>query len=425
MSLTLLANVANAQDEAFINGFETPWTADRYRSTPTVGLLLGGKEKKLNAGKYVSVQFDGKVRTDFAEAKMGSDYVFNRSGDMSTMTAHWRELRWTTSLLRHEIDFQGAGAYDGGGHSRMLWDILKKSNLDFALGPITEMEGKLWRVPTAEMDDETAEGPLPIKSIPCFINEWKQAHGTAGNGVPPGFQNQQGILPGAFIDPTSPTSDATSASFISQASCHQIPYSQGATGVVGSGDTSVAFGHILEQLSEAVRVTKYDALPMMAMAPGGAMEPRMRYIMCSDLGYKFMERVVRAHGGDLFRIVRPGLGIVPTFSDFPLMPVPALTGKALYPDYSAGAGSEADATPLVESDTAGNAGARFYLIDEDALNFFVHASRNWEVVPWQPYGMPSPDKLVRYGSCHGNLMMTRFRTSAIVYPSADISGFAA
>lgn len=423
MSLTFLANLANAQDGAFVNGFEVPWTADRYRSTPAVGLLLGGKEMKLSAGNRVSQLFDGKVRTDFQESKFGADYVFNSTGEMNTMTSYYRELRWTESILEHEIAFQSGGGYDASAHSRMLWSIVEKKNLNFTLGPITTMEDKLWRNPTPEMDDETAEGALPIKSILCYFNEWKPSMGVAGHGIPPGFTTQQGLLPSAFIDPSSPTTTTTDDDFISQLCVQQIGYSSGATGVVGSGDTSVPEGHLLEQLSEAVRFTNYDAIPMATMSPAGTAMPRMRYIMCSDAGYKFMERTVRANGGDLFRIVRPGLGMVPTFSDFPLMPVPALKNKAIYPDYSAGGTAVADAPTLLEGDTDGNAGPRYYLIDEDAMHFFCHASRSWKTEPWQPYGIPKIDSIVRWGSCWGNLLMTKFRTSAIVYPTADISGF--
>lgn len=423
MSLTFLANLANAQDGAFVNGFEVPWTADRYRSTPMVGLLLGGKELKLSSGNRVSQLFDGKVTTDFAESKFGSDYVFNASGEMNTMTSYYRELRWTESILEHEIAFQSGGGYDASAHSRMLWSIVEKKNLNFTLGPITQMEEKLLRAPTPEMDDETAEGALPIKSMLCFLNEWKPSLGVVGHGVPPGFSSQQGLLPADYMDPASPTTDSTDDDFQSQLAVHQIGYTQAATGVVGSGDTSVAEGHLLEQLSEAVRFTKYDAIPMATMSPAGPDMPRMRYIMCSDAGYKFVERIVRAHGGDLFRIVRPGLGVVPTFSDFPLMPVPALRGKALYPDYSEGVNA-VDAPLVTEGDsTDGNAGPRFYLVDEDALHFFCHASRAWKTEPWQPYGIPKVDSIVRWGSAWGNLLMTKFRTSAIVYPTADITGF--
>lgn len=419
MSLSLLLNLVSAQDPAQVDGVALPWTPDRLRSHPTVGLLLGNKDgnrvKRYDAGYEIREKFDGVVETDFAEAEMGSDYVWNSTGEMAFMRRPYRELRWSESIFKHEIAFQG-GSYSAASHSRALWNILDKKELNFALGPIEKLENvMLWRTPDAQMEDE-GTGALPIASIPSVINQWKTTMGVLADGLPPGFTSQQGLDPNDFEDPNDPTE--------STACVHQIEYAEGATGVVGSGNTSVGPGHLLEQMSEAMRFTHYESVPMVGRRETGEMVPAVRAILCSDGGYKYMEQTVRAHGGDLFRIVTPGAKEMLTFADFPLRPVPALRGKAIYPDQVGGTLITAvDRAMVTEDDPNGYSGPRYYFIDNSGVDMFFHAEGYWDIKNWYALDQINRDRIVKDGRLWCNLFFRNFRGHAIVAPSEDQDNF--
>lgn len=420
--MSLQALLALAQDEAQIDGMKLPWTADRYRAFPTVGLLLGtnegpGNVRFVNSGRKITQKFDGNVESDFTEVAFGSDYTWNRTGGMNFMEVPWRESRWSSSLFEHDIAFQSAGGYSGTSHSRSLYNVLAKADLDFALGPIKKLADKVWRTPDPEMDAD-GDGALPMRSLACFLNTWKLAHGTAGDGIPPGFLSQQGLDPADHADPNRPGE--------SQACVHQLGYSVSNTGVVGSGNTSVAAGHLLETMSRAVRFTGYDTVPTVGMSEAGEMMSGLRTIITSDGGYTQLEQVVRAHGGDMFRIVKPGLGVVPTFSDFPVAADPALRNKALYPDVVSGSvGSAATRAMVTEDDANGYTGGRFYLPDAAMISFIAHPERYFKVKNWYALDQINPDKIVKHGGLWGNLMAHAFRTSAVVYPTANQSSYVA
>lgn len=417
----LSANAAlTAQYPAQLDGVALPWTPDRFRAHPTLGLLLGGDggggARFVSSGDRITQKFDGNVESDFNEVAMGSDYTWNATGDMDSMQIPWREMRWSESIFAHQVEFASTG-FDSAAHSLALWNLLQKKNLNFALGPITELAKKIWRTPDAEMDD-FGTGQLPMRSLACHLNQWKLAHGTAGDGIPPGFLTQQGLDPADYDDPNRPGE--------SLACVHQLGYSVSNTGVTGSGNTSVVSGHILEVMSRATRFTHYDTVPMVGMSEAGAMIPGMRAIICSDGGYTQMEQAIRAHGGDLFHIVKPGLGVVPTFSDFPLAADPVLRNAALYPDVITDGVGGAAALPMVtEADANGYTGGRFYFIDAAMTSFIAHPARYFSVKDWYALDQINPDKIVKHGGIWGNLMAHAFRTSAIVFPTANQSSYVA
>lgn len=419
MSLQLLLNLNAAQDVAQVDGMKHPWTADRLRSYPTTELLLGGKSgdrvKRYEAGPAISEKFDGKVVTDFAPAQMGSDYQWNGTGSMDAMQVPYREFRWSQSIFRHEVAFQG-GSYNAKSHSRALWNILDKKNLDFELGPITDFEMDwLWRTPDPSMEDPGTQA-APLLSLPCVINQWTAAMGTAGAGIPPGFAAQQSLDPADFTDPEFPSE--------SLAEVRKVGYSDGASGVTGSGNTTVGAGHLLESMSLAARLTKYDSVPMVGRTEAGAMVPGTRAILCTEAGYTYMEQTVRAHGGDQFRIVSAGAKDNLTFSHFPLRAVPALTGKAIYPDVvTGGVGAAAAQAMVTEGNVLGLKGPRYYFIDPNGVDFFAHAEGYWAVEDWYALKQINPDKIVKHGRLWANLFFRNFRQHCIVKPDVDQSRF--
>lgn len=428
MSLELLQRVNSSVTPQHIDGFALPWTPARLRSHPTIGLLMQGKSPKRVSGQGFKLQwkFDGKVETDFAPSTMGADYTWNATGEMNFLGAPWREARWSESIFAHEMSFGGQQAY-GPGHALGLWDILQKKNLNFALGPIDKIESvDLWRTPSAVMQAQSLSA-LPIYSIPCFLNQWVQEMGTVGDGVPPGFTSQLEQLPANYPDPHRVRKNyifpfATQPQ--SMLACQQIGYADGASGVTGSGNTTVSVGHLIERLAYAIRATGYETVPMVNRTEAGEMSPLRRAILCSDAGVTYMQQTQRANGEKLNIVNEMGV-VQPLFGNIPLQAVPALNNRALYPDTTGGNDVPgAAARPMVdEFSSAGFTGPRYYLPDSAAMDLTFHNDGYWNVMDWRFLDQINRDRLVKDGRIWWQLMVRQFVTSAILFPTANQSRF--
>lgn len=429
MSLELLQNVASSTTAAHLDGFSRPWTPARLRKHPTVALLMQNKNRGditiFDQGYEVKWKLDGKVESDFAPAQMGADYTWNSTGEMSFLRAPIRESRWSESIFAHEISFGASTGYSSRSHALGLWNILEKKNLNFDLGPIDIIESvDLWRTPVAAMQ-ASGLAALPIYSLPSFLNQWLEAHGTVGDGVPPGFTSQFGQLPGDFPDPHRVDENGDPLSMLS---CQLREYADGASGVVGSGNTTVPLGHIIEQMADLIRVTGYDVVPMVARPEAGDMAPLLRAILCSDPGEKYLWQTVRAHGEKLV-ITDPSGSATRMFGNIPIQGTPALNNRALYPDIQFDAGLDiagAAARPMVdEFNIEGIKGPRYYLPDSSAIDLVMHADGQWNVTPWRFLDQINRDRMVKDGRLWWQLRAKQLVTSGMLVPSAAQARFGA
>jgi hypothetical protein len=425
MSLELLQRVASSTTAAHLDGFSHPWTPARLRKHPTIALLMQNKERSsitsFDQGYELKWKLDGSVQTDFESAQMGSDYSWGATGEMSFLRAPIRESRWSESIFAHEISFGARQAFSSGAAG--YWDILKKKNLNFDLGPIDRIEAvDLWRTPVAAMQGGGLAA-LPIYSIPSFINQWTEDMGTVGNGVPPGFTSQLGLLPGDLPDPHRVNAAGDPESLLA---CQQVGYADGASGVVGSGNTTVPVGHILERLARLVRACNYDVVPMVSHGEAGEMKALMRGILCSDHGEEYLWQTIRANG-DKAVITDPSGTWTRYYGNIPIMGTPALNFRALYPDTTAGTdvAGAADRAMVDEFNTAGFAGPRYYLPDANALDIVMHADGMWNTTKWRFLDQINRDRMVKDGRLWWQLRMKQFVTSGILFPTEDQDRFAA
>lgn len=418
VNTTILAELANAQGEAYVNGRKLPWTAAKPKDFRIFSLLMQGRSRDnstFSSGTSIKTAFDPQIAsTAFGPKAHAEDHRTAGGGTMFWMESPLAEYEWAKQIRWHDIHLQGGNPFDGGSGSQQFYNMLEKTEKDFRLDPIIKMEAALTAAPTAEMFTGDATGAYTLKSIFTAINEWDTVHYSSGGGegLFPGMTTQQGL------DPEDARFQRVDGFGGSQLACHKVTYSD-------IGTATIADGHILERFQYFLDTLGWDPAPM-AGEWSDSMEVRPSAFLCSQEGKNWFQRTNRAHG-ELFAILAPYGDPAQSnaqFGGIPLLTSTAIRDAAVYPDISGGVSTASAADPVTEFDSDGLLGPRFYAIDPRHVKLYMHTERAWAEGPWESMAPVNKDIIRKLGTFLGNLHFDSIVTHGLLSPSADISGYA-
>ena len=419
VNTALIAELANAQGEAYINGTRLPWTAGKVKDYALFSLLMQGRgrDSSFTSGTSIKTLFDPQISSSgFAPKRHAEDHKRGTGGTVYEMSTPLSEYEWNKGITWHQIALQnGIGnPFDGGSGSQQFWSILQKTEKDFRLDPVIKMEAELGATPVSRMFSPDATGKYQLKSLWTGINLWDTTHGVAGEGLFPGMTSQQGL------DPEQAEFQRTDGFGSSQLACHKVSY-----GDIGNNSTT-GDDHIYDRMQYFIDTLGWEPTPMAGEWADG-MDVNPSYFLCSHEAKVQLQVTNRAHG-ELFAILNPFRDPAQSeaqFQGIPLRCSSTVRNMAVYPDTQGGtdAINAVNRDPVTEFDTDGTPGPVFYAIDPRSVKLHMHAERSWVEGPWKTMEPVNEDEMRKLGKFLGNIHFESFVTNGILYPSTAVSGY--
>jgi len=409
----------NAQNEQFLDKGVLPWSSDRPRNFAGVAMFMQSREQRhtLSALTDIVTLFDPQMRAQGGPKAPGAPHRQATGGAVYKMRSPLTEYEWPMNISWHELYGNVGDPFTAEG-SQKIYDLATKTNRDFGVSIAKILEADIFATPTAEMFTGDAAGQYPLKSIWTGCNVWTEAHGVAGDGLFPAMTNQQGLDP---TDSVFAVRDGLGGA--TQLSETKVSYSQAA-------NNNTTDGHILDRMAYLIDLLKWDGVPFgLNGSEGMTMAPRS--IMCSREAFTLYNRTNRAHG-ELFATIspigNPAQGQT-TFGGVPFITSDSIRNAAIYPDVQRTTGLDVagavDLPPVTEFSNEGAAGGYYYFFDPESVNLHLHKDRAIEIGDWKHLDQQNEDLFRRLAKMIGNLHFTRFQTNGILFPSANISGYAA
>jgi hypothetical protein len=367
----------------------------------------------VEAGTDIVTLFNPEIEKHGGPKRPAAPHRTGRGGRLYTMKSALTEYEWGKEISWHELNLN-AGSPDTASGSKMIWDIAEKTNQNFIVGMMKQLEEDFFAAPTAEMFSGDASGVFPIKSIWTGCNEWTVAHGVPGDGLFPGMLNQQGLDP---TDAAFARRDGLGGA--TQLSATKLTYAT-------AGDATTGNAHLVDRLQDMLDLLQWDGVPMAGEFADG-MTVRPRVLWTSREGASYLRRTVRAHG-ELFALIGPTGDLAQGKTQFGGIPVgfsDSIRNAAIYPNISGGVGTASGVPPVTEFDPDGIKGPRYYFFDPEATNLYLHRDRAFEVGRWKNLDQINEDMFRRLAKMLGQVHHSRFATHGILSPSADISAYSA
>ena len=420
----ILAELANAQGAAYVNGDKLPWTAGKPKDFRLFAMLMQGRDMydTFTSGTSIKTQLDPKIESSgFAPKRHGEDHKRGGKSSMYWMESQMSEYEWNTGILWHDIHLQAGDVFSKDGSQR-FYKILEKRERDFRLDPLIKMEAALGAVPTADMFSADEAGKFRLKSLWTGINRWGTEHYASGcgEGLFPVMANQQGL------DPDDPRFARVDGFGSSQLACHKVTY-----GEAGNALTNVA-DHFFDRAQYFAETLGWEPVPMAGEWAGG-MGVQPQSWLCSQEGAVMYRRTCRAHG-ELFATMSP-IGdpsqSTQSFAGIPIVTSSTIRNMKVYPDIQATSGLDVDGAAarflaagegVDEFDVEGIPGPVFYAVDPRAATLRMHAERAWVEGPWKSLEPVNEDEMRKLGKFLGNLHFESFVTSGMLMPSKAIPG---
>lgn len=436
-AMAAVARLLNAQNETFIDKGQHPWSADVPRHMRGIDMFLQrrGRKHTVSSGTDIVSLFNPEIEEFGGPKKPGAPHVTTEGGDLVRMRTPLQEYEWGKRISWHELNLNAGDPYTAEG-SQKIWDIAEKTNQDFIVGLMKQLNNEFFAVPSAEMFAGDASGAYPIKSIWTGVNVWGTQHydggaaGNGGDGLFPVMSSQQGLDPNEAK--FARRNDLGTVGGATQLSATKLTYSD-------AGNNNTGTGHILDRLQELMDLLDWEGVPMAgSYAQAMSMKPQM--IMCSREAKTLLRRTVRAHG-ELFALVDPiGDPAQSTvqYGGVPLMISDEIRAAKVYPDLDLENSLDTDdaADKFLSTggcdefglnaagEAAGYAGGVYYFFDPDACNLYMHKDRAMEIGQWKNIDQINEDLYRRLAKMLGNIHHERFITHGILHPSASISGYA-
>ena len=420
----ILAELANAQGAAYVNGDKLPWTAGKPKDYRLFAMLMQGRDMydTYTSGTSIKTQFDPKIESsDFAPKRHGEDHKRGGKSSMDWMSSPMSEYEWNTGILWHDIHLQAGDVFSQDGSQR-FYKILEKRERDFRLDPLIKMEKALGAVPTADMFTADEAGKFRLKSIMTGVNLWEKKHYATGGGegLFPVMADQQGL------DPEDKRFARVDGFGNSQLACHKVFY-----GEAGTNNTNIP-DHLLDRMQYFIDTLGWEPVPM-GGEWGAPMDVSPSVFMCSHESKVMFNRTNRAHG-DFYATINP-IGDAsqgtPSFAGIPLLSSSTIREGKYYPDVQRVTGLDEDGAAarflaagegVDEFDPEGTPGPVFYAVDPRGATLRMHAERAWVEGPWKSLEPVNEDEMRKLGKFLGNIHFESFVTSGILAPNKAISG---
>jgi len=404
-----------AQGKAYPRGAVIPLNLARPKTLNGLAMFLqsGNQQERLTASDTISTPYNYEI-TDaaFGPKVPAAPHRTSEGGRIAFMESKLTEYEWAKQISWHEINLQSDSILSPE-NSQKLYSVLRKTEEDFVLKPLLDLERDLFAAPSAEMFSGNAQGQYPLKSIFTGMNIWDTTHGVAAEGLFPGMTDQQGLDPS---DTRFARQDIYSGS---QLAPTKVTYTQGA-------NNATTDGHILDRMDFLLDTIGWENVPL-AGEFGAERMVSPKVGLCSPEALQYFKRTNRAHG-ELFATIAPIGNAKQTdaaYGDIALMSCHSLRNAAVYPDITTGGNAlgAVDETPVTEFDPNGNPGPVFYFMDPETVNLWFHRDRAWEQGPWKSMEPVNEDIRRRLGKSIMQLHFESFMTNGILHPSATITGY--
>jgi|GEM_PF-6669363 len=294
---------------------------------------------------------------------------------------------WDERVMRQNAS-QNVGS-DGGFQAYQDMTYARKQNLE--MQKINLIDDALWAVPDkSKMETNASDRKQPL-SLPAMINE---------------FSNS--LYPSAA--PGGSWTTIQQIATTEEGFSNFIPYQ-------GTYDNRTVNSptNLLAALDLAYEKLNFKPPPTNAMyfEKESGMLPAQKWMAASPEGVVALKQLCRA-SQDRWGNESDAYGRRPTYAGVPIVTIPQLTSKALYPTGTAGALS----TELVT--TNGVAGWRYYIIDSESIDWCW--SSDWYDHAMGP--IPNPNNPARqaifYETQCGSWINNR-RLNGIIYPNANVA----
>jgi len=379
------AEYALATDDAYLNSAGAVKDAISYRNYGLRRMLEGKDPEK--------VLQNGKTIKNFLQLEDAATAHFYGAGgtesptDPQVVTA--MDTPW--AFIRDDITYDDEAInLHEGDTAQMFFNLKRQYEQKCWLSKINFIETQgMWGTPTyATMEADTPTGGIRhMQSIPTLVTEEANAAAVIG-GYTSGLTLQG-------IDPEAKTG------WQNQRKTYD-----------GSSATD-----ILKSLSFMARKCKFTGLPLgKGMYSDKSSMPAV--VWCSLEGLVWLEEKMR-NVQDLFVYMgrQDPTYPNPTMYGIPIEEVDYLTTATVFP-------TAATSVYSTEGDTAGttNAGPRYYFMNLSDIYFTIHSDMFFYRHPMRtPYENPSRHTI--YIDTYCNITSEQRRTSGIVYPNVDASGF--
>lgn len=392
-----------------------PLMEQRSRAFPTSAMLMrsSGVEQRIRGGTRIETQLILDQQGDFGLMTPGEDWVWSSSSGQAFLTSHWRKRKATESIDEDELELGvGGGIVDGGALAVSLLNIEKMKKAKLWTKTVETLENDCWVDPvmgSGPTMENSVAGSLP-RSLISAVNEYKTGHGSTANGLPVGWTTQHGLVPSSYM-----SLDGTR----SLLSCQQFGYDASMTSAVTTAN------HLFDRMDEALDATKFEAVPMAEQFHEESSLMGSPGIFTSRRGKTQWNRTVRAHG-EFFGVQGPkDPAQRSVFDGLPILRVPALDGKAIYPRYSgspANTPATTDTTsnvPVIETSSATTRGGRFWIFNPKYIHHFLRRNKAFQFRDWYALDQTNPEKYVCWLRLDDCVHFSSFQRHAIVYPSTD------
>lgn len=392
-----------------------PLLEQRSRAFPTTAMLMrsGDIEQRIRGGTRIETQIVLDQTGDFGLMTPGEDWSWGSSSGHQYLTSHWRKRKATESIDEDELELGvGGGVVDATALAVSLLNIEQLKKAKLWTKAVETMENDCWVDPVVgsgpTMENATA-GSLP-RSLISAVNEYQTGHGSTVAGLPVGWTTQHGLNPAAFLN-----LDGTR----SLLSCQQFGYDV-------SMSSAVTANHLFDRMDEAIDAIGFEAVPMAEKFHEESSVAGSPGIFTSRKGKTQWNRTVRAHG-EFFGVKGPSDPVQRSvFDDLPIIRVPALDGKAIYPRYSGNAATTTNATsapPVTETSASTNMGGRFWLFVPKYIKHFMRRNKAFQFRDWYALDQTNPEKYVCWMRLDDCVHFESFQRHAIVYPSTNQSTY--